>query len=136
MRGRRERYETSAQMNLTSMVDILFMLLIIVMITAPMMHAQVDLSLPKSSAARVTDESTVTVSITRDGRLYLGKTEIGYDELPRKLWELRERKNLRSVALRADREVKYETIMKVIGLIKEGGIEDLGLVALPEKGRK
>ena len=136
MKGRRERYETSAQMNLTSMVDILFMLLIIVMITAPMMHAQVDLSLPKSSAARVTDESTVTVSITRDGRLYLGKTEIGYDELPRKLWELREKKNLRSVALRADKDVRYETIMKVIGLIKEGGIEDLGLVALPEKRKR
>ena len=136
MRGRRERYETSAQMNLTSMVDILFMLLIIVMITAPMMHAQVDLSLPKSSAARVTDESTVTVSIARDGRLYLGKTEIGYDELPRRLWELKEKKNLRSVALRADREVKYETVMKVIGLIKEGGIEDLGLVALPEKRKR
>jgi len=43
---------------------------------------------------------------------------------------------LRSVALRADKDVRYETIMKVIGLIKEGGIEDLGLVALPEKRRK
>ncbi len=136
MAGRRERYETGAQMNLTSMVDILFMLLIIVMITAPMMHAQVDLSLPKSAAARVTDESTVTVSITRDGKLYIGKTEISYDELPKKLWELKQTKNLHSVALRADKDVRYETIMKVIGLIKEGGIEDLGLVALPEKRMK
>ncbi|HHH80805.1 MAG TPA: protein TolR, partial [candidate division Zixibacteria bacterium] len=56
----REKYQPSSQLNLTSMVDIIFMLLIIVIITAPLMHAQVDLSLPKSSAAKVADESTIT----------------------------------------------------------------------------
>ncbi len=120
-------------MNLTSMVDVLFMLLIIVMITAPLMHAQVDLSLPRSSAAHVTDESTVTVSVTADGRVYIGRTEVGLDELARRIWELRQKKNIRTVALRADRKTEYGTVMKVIGAIKEGGIEDLGLVALPEK---
>lgn len=120
-------------MNLTSMVDILFMLLIIVMITAPIMHAQVDLSLPKSSAARITDENRVTISIKADGTTYIGKNVIQEEQISKKLWELKQTKNITSVALRADKTVKYETIMRIIGHIKEGGIEDLGLVALPEK---
>ncbi|MCD6418223.1 biopolymer transporter ExbD [bacterium] len=131
--SRREKYEPSAQMNLTSMVDILFMLLIIVMITAPMMHAQVDLSLPKSSAARITDESTVTISIKSNGSVYIEKNPISMKEIARKLWQLKKTKNITSVSLRADKKVDYGTVMKVIGYIKESGIEDLGLVALPEK---
>ncbi|MCD6595610.1 biopolymer transporter ExbD [bacterium] len=130
--SRRDKYETSAQMNLTSMVDILFMLLIIVMITAPIMHAQVDLSLPKSSAAHITDESAVTISVKSNGTVYIEKSQITLDNIPKKLWELKQTKNLKSVALRADKKVDYGTIMKVIGAIKDGGIEDLGLVALPE----
>ncbi len=132
MSSRRDRYETSAQMNLTSMVDILFMLLIIVMITAPIMHAQVDLSLPKSSAAHITDESTATISVKSDGTIYLEQTQISLDDIPKKLWKLKQTKNLKSVALRADKKIDYGTVMKVIGAIKEGGIDDLGLVALPE----
>jgi len=114
------------------MVDILFMLLIIVMITAPIMHAQVDLSLPKSSAAHITDESAVTISVKSNGTFYIEKSQITLDNIPKKLWELKQTKNLKSVALRADKKVDYGTIMKVIGAIKDGGIEDLGLVALPE----
>ncbi len=131
--SRREKYEPSAQMNLTSMVDILFMLLIIVMITAPMMHAQVDLSLPKSSAAHITDENTVTISVKSSGAIYIGKTPIKQKELSRKIWQLKQTKNITSVSLRADKTVDYGTIMQIIGAIKEGGIEDLGLVALPDK---
>ena len=122
-------------MNLTSMVDILFMLLIIVLISAPLMHAQVDLSLPKSSAARITDESTVTVSIKADGTIFIEKTQIPLDNLARKLWELKETKNVTSVSLRADKSVNYGMVMEIIGAIKDGGIEDLGLVAVPEKSK-
>jgi len=133
---RRDKYKTTAQMNLTSMVDILFMLLIIVMITAPMMHAQVDLSLPKSSAARVTDESAVTISIKADKTIYIEKTRFTLEELPKKIWELKQTKNITSVSLRGDKAVDYGTIMEVIGAIKDGGIEDLGLEALPKKNSK
>ena len=131
--SRREKYEPSAQMTLTSMVDILFMLLIIVMITAPMMHAQIDLTLPKSSAARITDESQVTVSIKSGGEIYLEKNPILLKELPKRLWNLKNSRNVTGVALRADKDVDYGTIMETIGAIKEGGIEDLGLVAIPKR---
>ncbi len=131
--SRREKYGPSAEINLTSMTDMLFMLLFVVLITAPLMYAQVDLSLPKTTAARVTDESSVTISITADTTIYIGKTAIALKDLPKKLWELKQTKNVVSAALRADEKIDYGTIMKVIGAIKEGGIDDLGLVALPEK---
>ncbi|MCD6125108.1 biopolymer transporter ExbD [bacterium] len=129
----REKYQPSSQLNLTSMVDIIFMLLIIVIITAPLMHAQVDLSLPKSSAAKVADESTITISIKRDGSVFLGNTRVSIEKLPRLLWKLRQERRLTSVALRADEKVEYGIVMEVIGAIKDAGIEDLGLVALPKK---
>jgi len=129
----REKYQPSSQLNLTSMVDIIFMLLIIVIITAPLMHAQVDLSLPKSSAAKVADESTITISIKQDGSVFLGNTRVSIEKLPRLLWKLRQERRLTSVALRADEKVEYGIVMEVIGAIKDAGIEDLGLVALPKK---
>jgi len=129
----REKYQPSSQLNLTSMVDIIFMLLIIVIITAPLMHAQVDLSLPKSSAAKVADESTITISINQDGSVFLGNTRVSIEKLPRLLWKLRQERRLTSVALRADEKVEYGIVMEVIGAIKDAGIEDLGLVALPKK---
>jgi len=119
----REKYQPSSQLNLTSMVDIIFMLLIIVIITAPLMHAQVDLSLPKSSAAKVADESTITISIKQDGSVFLGNTRVSIEKLPRLLWKLRQE----------DEKVEYGIVMEVIGAIKDAGIEDLGLVALPKK---
>ena len=132
----KDKYEQTAQMNLTSMVDVLFMLLIIVLITAPIMHAQVDLNLPTSNAARVTDESTVNISITADKTIYVDKNPVSLDKLTKLIWEFKETKNVTGVSLRADKTVDYGTIMIVIGAIKEGGIENLGLVAIPENKKK
>lgn len=115
------------------MIDILLMLLFVVMITAPLMHAQIDLSLPKSSAARITDESSVTVSVKADGSIYIQTTPVDLKELPRKIWTLKEQRGVSTVALRSDKSVQYGKIMEVIGAIKEGGIDDLGLVAIPTK---
>jgi biopolymer transport protein TolR len=134
--ARREKFTPSSDLNLTSMTDILFMLLFVVMITAPMMHAQIDLDLPKSTAARVTDETAVSVSITSDGNVFLDKSPVKIEELAKKIWSLKETKGITSVSLRADKKVYYESLMKVIAAIKDGGIEDLGLVAIPEKTAK
>jgi biopolymer transport protein ExbD len=132
----RDKYSASSKMSLTPMVDVIFMLLIIVIITAPLMHAQIDLSLPKSSAAHITDESSVTVSIKKDGSIFLGTNKIEKDKLPRLIWQIKEEKNISLIELRADRKIEYGKVMEIIGLIKEGGIENVGLVAIPEDRRK
>ncbi len=120
-------------MNITSMMDVVFMLLIIFMIAAPLMEAQVDIKLPKSSAAKVKDENAITVSITEGGRIFIGKSEVELDEFEKRIGELAEAGGVSAVSLKGDEGVDYGIVMRVVGYIKEAGIENLGLVAIPEK---
>ena len=120
-------------MNITSMIDVVFMLLIIFMIAAPLMRAEVDVNLPKSAAAKFKEETAVTISVTEAGEIYIGKTRVGIEEFPDEIKRLAESGNITSVSLKGDEKLNYGLIMRVVGYIKEAGIENLGLVATPEK---
>jgi len=132
---RKERYEPTSSMNITSLLDVTFMLLIMFIIATPVMNAQIDMSLPESITADYTDEETIEVSVKNNGNVYIGKTEVSWNELSNKLKLLNEQKKLNSVALRGDKDVKYEKIMLAVDAIKEAGITNLGLVALSKKKR-
>jgi len=123
-------------MNITSMMDVVFMLLIIFMIAAPLMRAEVDVKLPKSTAARVKDQTNITVSITMDGKIYIGKTRVSIEEFPAEIEKITSSGQVTSISLKGDEAINYGLIMKVVGYIKDAGIENLGLVAEPEKTRR
>ncbi len=133
MTNYKDRYKAQIQMNITSMIDVVFMLLIIFIIAAPLMRAEVDVKLPKSAAARTKEETAITVSITKDGQIFLGKTPITLDEFPDKIKQLASTGRVTSISLKGDEGVNYGLVMQVVGHIKEAGIENLGLVATPEK---
>ncbi len=133
MTNYKERYKTQIQMNITSMMDVVFMLLIIFMIAAPLMHAEIDVKLPKSAAARMKEETTITVSITKEGDIYIGKTPVALDDFPAEIKKLVSSGAISSISLKGDEGVNYGLVMKVVGYIKEAGIENLGLVATPER---
>jgi len=135
MKNLKDRYQTQIQMNITSMIDVVFMLLIIFIIAAPLMRAEVDVKLPKSAAARIKDQTAITIAITADGELFIGKTPIPIEDLPAKLEEMAAAGQVTSVSLKGDESINYGLIMRVVGYIKEAGIENLGLVATPEKKR-
>lgn len=120
-------------MNITSMMDVVFMLLIIFMITAPLMRAEVDVKLPKSTAAVVKDESTITITVTKDSKIFIGKTEVSIESFPEEISKIKQRGRVGSVSLKGDEGVNYGIIMRVISYIKDADIENLGLVAAPEK---
>jgi biopolymer transport protein TolR len=128
----RREYTANSFMNITSLVDIALNLLVIFMIAGPMIHSQIDVALPETKAKALTQESH-TVTITKDGRVYLGEKIIAPENLTEALRELKMRKGLNAVSLRADKDVNYGLVMKVIGYIKEAGIETLGLVVIPER---
>lgn len=123
-------------MNITSMTDLVFMLLFVFVIAAPLMHAEVDVKLPKSSAARTRDETAIVVTVTKEGEIYIGKTLVALDDFPDRLKKMVEAGRITSISLKGDEGVNYGLVMKVVGYIKEAGIEDLGLIATPEKKRK
>ena len=132
----KEKYKTQIQLNITSMTDLVFMLLFVFIIAAPLMHAEVDVKLPKSAAAKTKDETAIVVTVTKEGEVFIGKTPISIDEFPDKLRNMVNAGRITSISLKGDEGVSYGLVMKIVGYIKEAGIEDLGLVATPEKKRK
>ncbi len=118
------------------MLDVVFMLLIIFMIAAPLMRAEVDVKVPKSSAARTKDNTTLTVSITMEGEIYIGKQPVTLEEFPAEIEKIAASGNINNISLKGDESIDYGLVMKVVGYIKEAGIENLGLVATPEKTRR
>ncbi|MFP4458258.1 MAG: ExbD/TolR family protein [Candidatus Zixiibacteriota bacterium] len=130
---RHNRYEPKSTMNITSLLDVTFMLLIMFIIATPVMNAQIDLSLPESKSVDYTDEESIDVSIDEDGKVYIGKTNVEWQRLTKELQLLKQSKGINSVALRGAAKVEYEVIMRAVDAIKEADINNLGLVALPKK---
>ena len=125
-----------ANINVTPLVDVMLVLLIIFMVTAPMMMEGVRVNLPKTTTKFIsTKEEPLVLTITKDKKIFIQKYEIGFKELGRKIKIiLRNRKNM-ELLLKADKDVPYGFVVKVISSIKLAGINKLGLVTEPEKYR-
>jgi len=129
----RDKYKAQIQMNITSMIDVVFMLLIIFMIAAPLMRAEVDVKLPKSTAARVKDNTSLTITIDEKDNIFIGNRQVTIDDFPEEIDKIVKSKNITAVSLKGDTGSNYGLIMRAVGYIKDAGIENLGLVANPEK---
>ncbi len=119
--------------NVTPLVDVMLVLLVIFMVTAPMIQQGVDVELPHVSAGPIPDEETaLVVSVTETGEVYLNETEMTFDDLPVRVAALLEEKPNTIVYVRGDDAADYGAVVRVIALLKSGGIERLGLITEPE----
>ncbi len=128
-----------SEINVTPLVDVMLVLLIIFMVTAPMMTRGVDVKLPETKAKPLPqEEKHAVVSIDSKGYLSLDGHDIELEDLTRKLLALKHSGLLKQVLLRADEEVPYGEVVRVMASLREAGIQDLGLVTKPESipGRK
>ncbi len=123
-------------MNITSLVDVTFMLLIIFMIASPLIQGKIDLALPKSSAAKHYEGERLTIALSKNKVVYIDKEPYTLEEFPEKLAEIQETQKVDAVSFAADKDVEYGLVMKVIGEIKEVGISNLGLIAIPESEKR
>jgi biopolymer transport protein TolR len=123
---------TIAQINVTPLVDVMLVLLVIFMVTAPIIQQGVQVNLPqtKSSAIPGTEEFLV-VTVTKNGKIYLNDNAMNPGELGQKLAAIRKLQADKQVYLRADQDVRYGIVMKTIAEIKQAGIERLGMVTRP-----
>jgi biopolymer transport protein TolR len=123
---------TMSQINVTPLVDVMLVLLVIFMVTAPMMQQGVQVNLPKTeSKALPAPEETVVVSIERSGRLSINSAEIPAGELRTKLSGMFAGRSKKEVFLKADKDVPYGEVVKTMAEIKGAGIERLGMVTEP-----
>ncbi len=127
----RERYSSLAEINITNLVDVIMVLLIAFMLTAPFLQAGVKLQLPKAEAKVIEEQEGITVSINEDGEVFIDKRKVEWREFSAELRKALD-ENPPRVFLRADKETRYGSVMRVIARIKMMGIEDLGLIAEPE----
>jgi biopolymer transport protein TolR len=121
-----------AQINVTPLVDVMLVLLVIFMVTAPIIQQGVQVELPKTRAAPLASaEEPLVVGIAKTGTTYLNDTPIALADLRSKLVAIGQIRPDRQVFLRADRTVPYGDVVRVIAAIKESGITRLGMVTEP-----
>lgn len=125
-----------SNINVTPFVDVMLVLLVIFMVTAPIIQQGVEVNLPQAKAVPVEgQEDPLIVTISGDGRVYLNDNEVTPAELRTKLEAIRRLDAEKAVYLRADRDVRYGSVIAAIGEIKDAGIERLGMMALPLDGQ-
>jgi biopolymer transport protein TolR len=120
---------TMSQINVTPLVDVMLVLLVIFMVTAPMMQQGVQVNLPKAETKSLAPkEDTLVVSIEKSGRTFINTSEIQGDQLKDKLNSMLAGREKREVFLKADSSVPYGEVVKVMAQIKGAGVERLGMV--------
>ena len=126
---RRTGANPMSDINMTPLIDVMLVLLVIFMITAPLMTSSLKLDLPKTEGARPTDAAQfVTVAVDPQGKLYWGDELLDADALKRRVREAAQRNPATEVQLRADKSVSYGRIAELIGLVQEGGLVRIGFV--------
>jgi biopolymer transport protein TolR len=123
-------YDHLADINVTPLVDVMLVLLIIFMVTAPMLHQGVGVALPRTETTNLpaTIEDPVILSITREGLYYINETPVVRGLLRERLQALLRQRKDRTVFLKADRALSYGTVVETLDLLNRMGIENLGMV--------
>jgi|SRR5882724_9192297 len=121
-----------AQINVTPLVDVMLVLLVIFMVTAPIIQQGVTVELPKTRAAPISSaEEPLVVGIAKGGGIYLNDNPIALEDLRAKLVAIAQARPDHQVLLRADRSVPYGDVVRVIAAVKEAGVSRLGMVTEP-----
>ncbi len=135
-RGRRgARHQPMAEINVTPFVDVMLVLLIVFMVTAPLMTVGVQIELPKSQASAVkSDKPPLTVSVKPDSRIYIGDEEIPLDQVKARLAAMASTVNVEdAVFVRGDERANYGLLMRVMGQINAAGFKRISLITVLEQ---
>ena len=132
-----QTFKPLAEINVTPMVDVMLVLLVIFMVTAPLLTVGVPVDLPKTAAAKVTEpKKPLIVSIDRDGHMFIGDDPVGEDALAGRLGALAAEDPERIVYVRGDRRIEYARVMDLLGVVNTAGFTKVSLLAEEAGPRK
>lgn len=139
--GARFRREPMSQINVTPMVDVMLVLLVVFMITAPLLTVGVPIDLPKTAASRIVgQDEPLVISLDHAGKLYLQDLEITLDQLVPRLSAITRNRRDARIFLRGDRTIAYGQVMTVMGAMNQAGFHRVALITVspgtPDKRRR
>ena len=122
-----------SEINVTPFVDVMLVLLIIFMVTAPLMEQGIDVELPKTQSQGLrNDNQPLVVTVKREGTIFVQNAQIPLDQLGAKLEAIFESRGDRLVYLRADEKVAYGTVAKTLAILRSAGATSIGMVTEPQ----
>ena len=131
-RSRGERTPLNADINVVSLIDVMMLLMVIFMITAPMMQGGVDLELPKAAVSPLEPKSGLVVAIDHAGRIFVDDAPLSLRAFRSGFKALAGRQGKEGVYLRADQGVRYGIVVQVLAIMRAAGVSNIGIVAVPE----
>ena len=132
-RRRRRAGRPMSEINVTPMVDVMLVLLIIFMVTAPLLTVGVPIELPEAKGQQLqANKEPVTISVDRAGKVFIQETEIRLDEIAPKLKAIAKNGYEEQIFIRGDKGIDYGTVMRVMGRVKAGGFTKVSLVTESE----
>jgi len=132
---KRSKYSTVSDINVTSLVDVVLVLLIIFMLTAPFIQAGIKVKLPRAKSTVIKETDAVVISVNKDDEVFINNEKVEDDKLGAALSTLKTVGEER-VFVRADQDVPYGSVMRVIGEVKAAGINDVGMITEMERQKK
>ena len=120
-----------AEINTTPLVDVMLVLLVIFLVTAPMLNSAIKLNLPAESAAQITEQKTITISINGSGQYYVDDQPVLIAELERKLSITAKENPKQQIHLRADVDVNYGKVSSALAMLQRLGLSNIGFVTEP-----
>ncbi|MGB6063657.1 MAG: protein TolR [Desulfomonilaceae bacterium] len=131
-----QRRTAMAEINVTPLVDVMLVLLIIFMVTAPMMQEGVSVELPQAKGTPLKKEQQakeVVIAVSGQGSIFVNDEQVQEDKLPEKILDATKDQPSREVYLRADKTVPYGTVVRIMGALKTAGIANLGMITTPQE---
>jgi TolR protein len=125
-----DRYQPLSEINVTPMVDVMLVLLVIFMVTAPLLTVSVPLDLPKSRVTTLTEpKKPIIISLNRSGEVFIGNERIESSDLEQRLVDFAAEDQTRIVYVRGDQTISYAQLMDVLGMVNRAGFSKVSLVA-------
>ena len=132
-RRRRHRFDLNADVNVVSLIDVMLLLLVIFMITAPLMQGGVDIQLPATNAKPLESKDGMNITVNKNGEIFVDNDKMSLGEFRVLFKSISKNRTRNGVYLRADKSVGYGMVAQLLAILNANGISNVGLVTEPEE---
>jgi biopolymer transport protein TolR len=132
-RRKRHRFELNADVNVVSLIDVMLLLLVIFMITAPLMQGGVDIQLPETNAKPLESKDGMNITVNAKNEIFVDNDKMSINDFRVLFRSISKNRTRNGVYLRADRNVPYGTVAQLMAIMNSAGVTNVGLVTQPEE---